>query len=111
MATAFTVQPVDDGDYCQVAENSWDAYAQTVKAIAAARCVDVDTHRSLLRVASELNDMAAGSDAGIAARLRAGYLAARSLHQHSYENDLPDREVVKSAAYVRDAIDLLQTLL
>lgn len=111
MATAFTTQPVDDGDYCQIAENSWDAYAQTVRDIAAARGMGVETHRSLLRVAYELNALAAGGDSDIDRRLHIGFLAALSLRQHCYEDDLPDGEVTRSAEDVRDAIDLLQTLL
>ena len=100
-----------DGDYRQAAEKSWGAYAQTIKVIAAERGINVATHRSLLRVAYELNALAGSADPAIAARLRAGYLAARGLHQHFYENDLPDGEVINSAEEVRDAIDLLQSLL
>lgn len=111
MTTTFTPQPVADGDYCQVAENAWDSYAQTVQSIAAARGMDVATHRSLLRVACELNDLAAGADTDIDKRLHAGFVAALVLRQQCYENDLPDGEVINAAAYVRDAIDLLQTLL
>ena len=100
-----------DGDYRQAAEKSWGAYAQTIKVIAAAHSMNVDNHRSLLRVASELNTLAGSADPAIAARMDVGYTSARSLHQHFYENDLPDREVIKQVGYVRDAIDLLQTLL
>ena len=111
MTTTFTPQRVDDSDYCQVAENAWDSYAQTVQSIAAARGMDVETHRSLLRVACELNDLAAGADSGITDRLRLGFHAARSLHRHWHANDLPDGAVISAAADVQDAIDMLQTLL
>ncbi len=100
-----------DGDYRQAAEKSWGAYAQTIKAIAAERAMNVATHRNLLRVAYELNALAGSTDSDIDNRLQLGYLAARSLHQHFYENDLPDSAVIRQAAAVRDAIDLLQTLL
>ena len=100
-----------DSDYRQAAEKSWGAYAQTIKVIAAARGMNVDTHRSLLRVASELNALAGSIDPAIAARLHLGFHTARSLHQHFYENDMPTGEVVQSVAEVLDAIDLLQTLL
>ena len=73
--------------------------------------MNVGTHRSLLRVAYELNALAGNADSGIDNRLQLGYLAARSLHQHFYENDLPDSAVIRQAAAVRDAIDLLQSLL
>ena len=111
MTTAFTPQQVDEGDYCQVAENSWDSYTQTIKDIAAARGMDVATDRGLLRAACELNALAAGGDSGIYRRLRTGFHAARSLHRYCYENDLPDGDVTRSADEVRDAIDLLQRLL
>ena len=100
-----------DGDYRQAAEKSWGAYAQTIKVIAAAHGMIVATHRSVLRVAYELNALAGSADPAIYARLRAGYLAARGLHQHFYENDLPDGEVINLSDEVRDAIALLQTLL
>ena len=73
--------------------------------------MDVETHRSLLRVACELNDLAAGGDADIDKRLHIGFIAALNLRQHCDENNLPDCEVINAAAYVQDAIDLLQTLL
>ena len=100
-----------DGDYRQAAEKSWGSYAQTIKVIAAAHGMNVATHRSLLRVAYELNTLAGSADPAIAAQLIAGYTAARSLHQHFYENDLPDGEVTNEVENVLNAIDLLQTLL
>ena len=100
-----------DGDYRQAAEKSWGAYAQTIKVIAAAHGMNVETHRSLLRVASELNALAGSADPAIAARLHLGFHTARSLHQHFYENDMPAGEVVKAAAEVLDAVELLQALI
>ena len=100
-----------DGDYRQAAEKSWGAYAQTIKVIAAERGMNVETHRSLLRVASELNTLAGNADPAIADLLHVGYLAAQALHQHFYESHMQDSVVIKSAGNVRDAIDLLQTLL
>ena len=100
-----------DGDYRQAAEKSWGAYAQTIKVIAAARRMNVDTHRSLLRVAYELNTLAGSADPAIAARLQVGYLAAQALHQQFYENHMPDGAVISAAEAVQDALDLLQTLL
>ena len=97
-----------DGDYRQAAEKSWGAYAQTIKVIAAAHGMNVETHRSLLRVAQELNALAGGADPAIADRLRMGFHMAQTLHQHFYENNLLDGEVGKAAADVLYAIDLLQ---
>ena len=42
--------------------------------------------------------------------LRYGLATARSLHQHFYENDLPDDEVFEAAADVDIAVALLQQL-
>lgn len=100
-----------DGDYRQAAEKSWGAYAQTIKVIAAAHGMNVANHRSLLRVANELNTLAGSTDPAIANRLRMGYHMAQTLHEHFYEGNMPDAEVIRAAADVRDAIDLLQTLL
>ena len=130
MATAFTPQQVDDayrsnlahyrelaqkcladGDYRQAAEKSWGAYAQTIKVIAAARGMNVANHRSLLRVAQELNTLVGSSDPAIADWLDRSFHTARSLHQHFYENDLPDESVIRAVGVVLDAIDLLQSLL
>ena len=97
-----------DGDYRQAAEKSWGAYAQTIKVIAAARGMNVETHRSLLRVAQELNALAGSADPAIADRLRMGFHIAQTLHQHFYENNLLDGEVDKAAADVLYAIGLLQ---
>ena len=100
-----------EGDYRQAAEKSWGAYAQTIKVIAAAHGMNVANHRSLLRVASELNTLAGSSDPAFYARLRMGYHTAQTLHEHFYEGNMPDAEVISSAADVQDAIDLLQALL
>ena len=100
-----------EGDYRQAAEKSWGAYAQTVKVIAAEHGMNVATHRSVLRVAYELNALAGSADSAVAARLNLGFHTARSLHQHFYENDMPDGAVINAAEAVLDAIDLLQALL
>ena len=101
---------LNEGDYLQAAEKSWGAYAQAVKAAGAGCGMHVNTHRSVLRVAEEFTALAATVNAADAAQLRIGYLSARSLHQHFYENDLGDAEVEQGVADVMDAIDLLQAL-
>ena len=101
---------LNEGDYLQASEKSWGAYAQAVKAAGAGYRMHVNTHRSVLRVAEEFTGLAATVNATNAARLRIGYLSARSLHQHFYESDLGDAEVEQGVADVKDAIDLLQTL-
>ena len=103
-------QCLNEGDYLQAAEKSWGAYAQAVKAAGAVHGMHVNTHRSVLRVAEEFTALTATVNSGDAARLRVGYLSARSLHQHFYENDMGDTEVEKGVADVMDAVDLLQSL-
>ena len=103
-------QCLNEGDYLQAAEKSWGAYAQTVKAAGAGYGINVNTHRSVLRVAEEFTALAATTNAAEADKLRVGYLSARCLHQHFYENDMGNAEVEKGVADVMDAIDLLQSL-
>lgn len=99
-----------EGDYLQAAEKSWGAYAQTIKGISAAHGIGVSTHNNLVSVAQSLNALVADVDAATATQLRQAFLAARSLHQHFYEDDLFNDEVERSVAGVMEAIDLLQTL-
>ena len=100
----------NEGDYLQAAEKTWGAYAQTIKSASAGYGIRVSTHSNLLSVAQSLIDPALAADAEIRDRLRLGFLSARSLHQHFYENDLLDAEVERSVGEVMDAVDLLQTL-
>ena len=99
-----------DHDYRQAAEKSWGAYAQAVKSAGASHGMHVNTHRNVLRVAEELTALTATVNAVDAAKLRIGYLSARALHQHFYENDVGDAEVEQGVADVMDAINLMQTL-
>ena len=101
---------LNEGDYLQAAEKSWGAYAQAVKAAGAGYRMHVNTHRNVLRVAEEFTALAATMNTADAAQLRIGYLSARSLHQHFYENDMGDAEVEHGVADVMDAINLMQTL-
>ena len=107
-------QCLADGDYRQAAEKLWGAYAQTIKAACAGYGVNLTMHRSLVSVAQEFTALAganpdvAGPDA--VTRLQTGFVSARSLHQHFYENDLADAEVAREAEDVMAAIDLLQRL-
>ena len=102
---------LDEGDYRQAAEKSWGAYTQTIKAIAADHRLLVPTHSGVLRVSGQLTDLARQSgDRNIATILTRGLIAARALHIHFYENDLPDDAVILSSADVATTIDLLQRL-
>lgn len=101
---------LDEGDYLQAAEKSWGTYAQTIKAIGADHLLRITHHASIIGVAGHLSELAASIDPASGDTLRHGLSAARSLHQHFYENDLPDRMVIGNAADVGLAIDLLQEL-
>ena len=95
-------------DYQQAAEKSWGAFAASVKSIAADHGMRISFHGSIISVASALASLASQDDSAEGAALRDGLSAARSLHQHFYENDLPGEEVEFSASRVAAAIDLMQ---
>ena len=99
------------GDYRQAAEKSWGAYTQTIKAIAADHSALIPTHAAILGVSQQLTtlvDHAGHPDRALT--LTRGLVAARALHVHFYENDLPDQAVILAAADVAATIDLLQQL-
>ena len=99
-----------DGDYRQAAEKSWGAYAQAIKLIGAEHGLHITSHRTILRVAQQLASLAGQGDAELGRNLRHGLAAARSMHTHFYENDLPDETVMDSSVDVASAIALLQEL-
>ncbi len=99
-----------DGDYRQAAEKSWGAYAQAIKLIGAEHGLHITSHRTILRVAQQLVSLAGQGDAELGRNLRHGLAAARSMHTHFYENDLPDETVMDSSVDVASAIALLQEL-
>ena len=98
------------GDYLQVAEKSWGAYAQTIKALVSEHRWRATHHVSIIGVADQLALLAGQLDAAAGETLRHGLSTARSLHQHFYEEDLSDAMVVANAAEVSTAIDLMQEL-
>ena len=99
-----------EGDYLQVAEKSWGAYAQTIKTIGADHRLRIAHHASIIGVASRLATLVRTSDPANGYVLRHGLATARSLHQHFDENDLPAEEVIEAATDVATAIGLLQQL-
>ena len=101
---------LDAGDYRQVAEKSWGAYSQTVKAIAADCSLRVRSHTSILRVSEQLVALVSSADPAAGALLDNGVNSAHSLHIHFYENDLPDETVTRRADAAAAAIDLLHEL-
>lgn len=106
-----TQQSLAEGNYLQAAEKSWSAYTQTIKAIAADHSALIPTHAAILRVSQQLTTLVdnAGHPAP-ALTLTRGLIAARALHAHFYENDLPDQAVILASDDVATTIDLLQQL-
>ena len=99
---------LEENDYLQVAEKTWGAFTQTVKAIGADHRIRLSSHVGIFRVAGQLSAIIAESDPDAAYRLNQAIAMASSLHTHFYENDLTDSVVIQSAVTVNDAIDLLQ---
>ena len=96
------------GDYRQAAEKLWGAYAQSVKSIAADYGVRISFHGSIVSVGHALATLTGQDDPDAGESLASGLDSARSLHQHFYENDLPDQAVIRSSGRVAAAIDVMQ---
>lgn len=103
-----SLQYLAAGDYRQAAEKSWGAFALSVKAIAAVHGIRLSHHGHIIRVSGGLASMASQDAPETGNVLDAGLDAARSLHQHFYENDLPAAQVESSSRRVTAAIDLMQ---
>ena len=99
---------LDESDYLQVAEKSWGAFAQIIKAIGADHRIKLSSHIGIYRVAGELASLVGQLDTNAESSLNNATGLVHSLHTHFYENDLADAVVIQSAAAVREAIDLLQ---
>ena len=101
-------QYLESGDYKQAAEKAWGSYAQSVKSIAAEHGFRLSHHGHIVRVGGRLASMAAAESSDEETVLRDGLQAARSLHQHFYEDDLNPEDVRFSAHRVAAAIELMQ---
>ena len=97
-----------ENDLLQVAEKSWGAYTQAVKAVAADHGIRLSSHVGLLRASGNLADLVAQVDRDDAGRLDIATSYAQTLHNHFYENNLPDRLVTRYADAVNEALDLIQ---
>ena len=96
------------GDYRQAAEKMWGAYAQSVKSVAADYGMRISFHGSIISVGHALAILAGQDHPESGDALLVALDSARSLHQHFYENDLPDQAVVISSGRVAAAIDAMQ---
>ena len=104
-------QSLAAGDYRQAAEKSWGAYTQTIKAIAADHQSLIPSHAGIIRASEQLIDLVEQSGrSDLALLLDRGFVAARALHIHFYENDMPDRAVRAAFDDVAAALDLMQQL-
>ena len=99
---------LDESDYLQVAEKSWGAFTQVIKAIGADHQIKLSGHVGIYRVAGELASLVGQLDPDAEIALKNATGLVHSLHAHFYENDLTDAVVIHSAGTVRDGIDLLQ---
>ena len=99
---------LDESDYLQVAEKSWGAFTQIVKAVGADHRIKLSSHIGIMRVAGELAKLIAQTAPEAGGRVSDASVMAHSLHLHFYENELPDDRVIQSATTVSEAIDLLQ---
>ena len=99
---------LDESDYRQVAEKSWGAFTQVIKAIGADHQIKLASHIGTMRVAGELAKLISQNAPEAGDKVSDASVMAHSLHLHFYENELPDDRVIQSAATVSEAIDLLQ---
>ena len=106
-----TAESLARGDYRQTAEKSWGASPKPSRPLPLTTVCWVPTHSGVLRVSGQLTGLAKQSvERNTATILTRGLIAARALHIHFYENDLPDDAVILSSADVATTIDLLQRL-
>ena len=101
---------LDERDYLQVAEKSWGAFTQVIKAIGADHRIKLSSHVGIYRVAGELASLVGQLDPNAESALNNATGLVSSLHTHFYENNLTDAVVIQSAGTVSNAIDQLQDL-
>ena len=92
----------DKGDRLQASEKAWGAAAHAVKAVAASRSWNHNSHRLLFDVVDQISQ-----DVETPA-LRSLFHAANSLHQNFYENWQPDGSVQDGINQVKQFVDLLE---
>ena len=97
-----------ESDYRQVAEKSWGAFTQIIKAIGAEHQIKLSSHVGIYRVAGELASLVGQLDPNAEIALNNVTTLVSGLHTHFYENNLTDAVVLQSAATVSHGIDLLQ---
>ena len=100
---------LDESDYLQVAEKSWGAFTQVIKAIGADHQIKLSSHVGIYRVAGELASLVGQLDPDSENALNNAIALVHSLQAHFYENTLTDAMVIWAAAATSDGIDRLQS--
>jgi uncharacterized protein (UPF0332 family) len=93
------------GDYVQASEKYWGAFAQMVKAVAAAKGLELGEHRNIIEFVQEL------SKEHPELNLTDALAKARYLHTNFYEDELPHEVNAAYADTVKEAVDKLNNLL
>jgi len=95
---------LEKGDYVQASEKFWGAAAEVVKAVAAKRGVDIQSHRELFRFITTLSKELSDS------QLLTSFSLAGALHQNFYENWLTSEMVVDHSKTVKSLVEKLKRL-
>ncbi|MCC6029358.1 MAG: PaREP1 family protein [Candidatus Korarchaeum sp.] len=93
------------GDYAQASEKAWGAAAQIVKALAAREGKEIRSHASLWEYVDELAEKLGEIE------LRHLWGRANNLHQNSYENWMPARDVRLAVNDVKMFVERLKVIL
>jgi len=91
-------------DYVQASEKLWGAAAEIVKAVAAARSIELKTHADLWSFVIKLREEMKDPD------ISKLFLAANYLHQNFYENLLPPEAVIDGFETVKQFAVRLKAL-
>ena len=95
---------VEQGDWVQASEKFWGAAVEMVKAVAARRGVELQSHGELYRFVAKL------SQEFNSPQLQRLFAIASALHQNFYENWLPAEMVVEGGEAVKELVELLRKL-
>jgi len=93
------------GDNVQASEKYWGAFAQMVKAVAAAKGVKLGEHRNIIEFVQELSKECPDLN------LTDALAKARYLHTNFYEDELPREVVASYADSVKETIAKLDNLI
>jgi len=93
---------LDRGNFTQASEKLWGAAAEAVKTVAAARGVELPSHRDLWEFTAKLDKEHPEWD------LLSLFHTANSLHVNFYENWLPPEAVKRGSESVREFAEKLK---